>query len=354
MRILLIFKGRERIGQCFDGVDTICRTLVRGLGALGHQVELVAPAGSEPLGVPMHLCRGTLQPSTHDAPRTDPQFAGSDSLLARMWAMARDLAPRFDVLLNLAYDWLPLYLGPFMGTPVAHLLTLSSSSDALDEAIVAAVKHNQNAVAAHSRAQAVTFPGGSAFRIVSAGIDSSLYEFSDTGDGSLAWMGRISPEKGLQDALAAAKISRRKIRILGKVQDAAYFDQCLRTAAGVDYEYMGFLPIAEAQRILRRASCLLFTSYGVEALGLVVLDALACGVPTVSYRCGGPSEVLTPATGIIVERDAGPTALAAAIPRAATLSRQACRQLVDSTYTLEAFARRVSDWLAAVRAPVEP
>ncbi len=73
------------------------------------------------------------------------------------WARAHQ--DEFDVILNLAYDWLPFYLTPFfVTTPLAHLVSMATLSDAMDEVIERAAALRPRNVAMHSQAQADTFP----------------------------------------------------------------------------------------------------------------------------------------------------------------------------------------------------
>ncbi|MFM7093104.1 MAG: glycosyltransferase, partial [Actinomycetota bacterium] len=77
-------------------------------------------------------------------------------------------------------------------------------------------------------------------------------------------------------------------------------------------------------------------------------EAMACGLPVVSYRRGGPSEVVDQGeTGFLVAPD-DVAALADALGRVGTLSRRACRERAAETHSTEAFAGRVEAWLAGV------
>jgi UDP-glucose:tetrahydrobiopterin glucosyltransferase len=87
------------------------------------------------------------------------------------------------------------------------------------------------------------------------------------------------------------------------------------------------------------------TSKWVEAFGNVAIEAMACGVPVVSYRRGGPSEVIVHGeTGYLVEPD-DIGGMVAALEGVPTLSRQKCRAHVEKEFSTDAFAVRSEMWL---------
>ena len=349
LRILAVSTPVSPLGGGADGgVALTVANLASDLQRRGHSLHVVAPAGSQLNGVPLLAVEGASQPTAVGESRHSPIHVQPDGVLERMWWRAADLQDAFDVLLNLAYDWLPFYLTPLLRTPVAHLVSMASLSDAMDRAICGTAMRFPGRVAVHTSAQAATFPCVSALRVVGGGIELARYHFSPAGDGTLAWVGRISPEKGLADALTAARMTRRPLRVMGYVQDATYWHQLREAFADVALEYLGFLGTDELQRTLGRCSALVMTPKWDEALGNVVMEALACGVPVVSYARGGPAELVHDGiAGLLVPPD-DVQALAAAITTAERLDRAACRQAAEARFSLEAFGGRIEAWLREV------
>jgi UDP-glucose:tetrahydrobiopterin glucosyltransferase len=86
----------------------------------------------------------------------------------------------------------------------------------------------------------------------------------------------------------------------------------------------------------------------VEAFGNVLIEALACGVPVISYRRGGPAEIVRDGeTGWLVEPDSV-EGLIAAIRKLDKIERRRCRQQAEQDYSLAALGERTEAWLAAV------
>ena len=86
----------------------------------------------------------------------------------------------------------------------------------------------------------------------------------------------------------------------------------------------------------------------VEAFGNVAIEAMACGVPVIAYRRGGPAEIIVDGeTGFLVEPD-DIDGLVAAVGRIDEIDRVECRQRVEEEYSIPALAGRVEKWLDAV------
>ncbi len=332
------------------GVEVTLRGLVRGLSARGHRVEVVAPAGSQAVGVRMHLVDGMRQESMQFLDRTSVIGTGDGSVLANMWTTVRLLAKHFDVVLNLAYDELPFVAAADAGRPVAHLISMSSLSDAMDAAIETMLRVAPETVAMHSRAQAATYVGGVAATIVGGGIDVDSCNFVEQPhvDGRVAFIGRVSAEKGLVDAARACAIACRPLHVWGLVQDVDEWARALDVMPPGAFVHRGFVAPDVLRSQIGECAALVMAPKWVEAFGNVAVEAMACGLPVVSYRRGGPIEVVDHGeTGFLVEPD-DTAGLADALARVGRLSRRACRERAVEAHSIEAFARRVEAWLAGV------
>ncbi|WP_035991730.1 glycosyltransferase family 4 protein [Leptolyngbya sp. KIOST-1] len=348
-RLLLISTPVGPLGSGLGGgVELTLQNLCQGLRARGHRVTVAAPEGSALAGVPVVEVAGQLQPTAHTQGRNTPITLPGDSVLGNLWRYARQHQGEFDLIVNLAYDWLPFYLSEFFDTPVAHFVTMGSLSEAMDEAIRQVARQFPGRLGAYTRTQADTFGVANTFVILGSAIDLAQYDFCASPGEALAWMGRISPEKGLEDALEAAAMAQVPLKILGKLEDANYWQRlCDRFPEAADC-YLGFLPTAELQQVLRQCRALVMTPRWVEAFGNVAIEALACGVPVIAYARGGPAEIVQPGvTGWLVPPDDVP-GLATAIARIDQLDRQACRRQAETDYSLDALAARFEQWFESI------
>lgn len=330
------------------GVELTLANIAYALQQRGHQIHVVAPLGSSLDGVSLVPISGALQTLAQTQLRGAPIQMPADAVLAAMWDYAGQAQQEYDVLLNFAYDWLPFYLTPWLDRPVAHLVSMGSLSDAMDGAIAQVLAQFPGTVGLHTQAQADTFPFGAGCRVLQNGFDLSQYTFEPQPGNELAWVGRIAPEKGLEDAIAAAARCCTPLNIFGTISDPGYWASIQQEYPNAPIHYRGFVALDELQQGLGQCKALLVTPKWIEAFGNVVIEALACGVPVIAYRRGGPAELICHGqTGWLVEPDSV-MGLVEAIARINDINRRTCRQDAEINYSLSAMGQRVDAWLSAI------
>ncbi len=336
------------IGSGFGGgAELTLLNIASELRRRGYEIDVVAPAGSHLEGIPIAQIPGNVQIPAQIQARDTPITMPANSVLANMWEYARSHQHHYDLILNFAYDWLPIYLTPFFQSPVAHLIGMSSISQFMDEAVVQLAQQFPQQIAFHTQTQAATF-GLTNMRCLSNGIDLTAYTFCPTPQKQLAWVARLAPEKGLEDAIAAAQQANLPLKIMGMMQDEEYWQQICEHYPNAQMEYLGFLPRAELQVALGSCAGMLMTHQWIEAFGNVVIEALACGVPTIAYQRGGPAEIVRDGqTGFLVEPDNIP-GLVSAIVRLGEIDGHACRQQAEQEFSLTALGDRCEQWIQAI------
>ncbi|MDX2255803.1 MAG: glycosyltransferase family 4 protein [Pseudanabaenaceae cyanobacterium bins.39] len=325
------------------GVELTIQNAAKALMARGHYVEIVAPEGSCTNVTKLVAIAGSLQTSAQTEVGTEMVAFPQNSVLENMWSYAREVQDQFDLLFNFAYDWLPLYLTPFLRRPVAHWISMSSLSPVMDQMVSKTVLYCPDAIAVNTRACADTFESGDRLMIMGKGIDVSQYKFvANPQQPSLAWVGRISPEKGLEDAAQAAQATGMPLHVFGLIQDHDYWQQIQTQFPQIHYE--GFLATADLQAKLGQSSALLMTPRWVEAFGNAAIEAFACGVPVIAYRSGGLTEIVRHGqTGFLVDMG-DVSGLVKAVLQLGQIDRLACRQQVEAEYSLEVWGDRLDRW----------
>src|SRR5207248_2458532 len=159
--------------------------------------------------------------------------------------------------------------------------------------------------------------------------------------GYLAFLGRISPEKGPNLAIEIAARSGMPLKIAAKVDNAdlAYYQAeirpMLREYADV-VEFIGEIGEQEKGDFLGGAVGLLFPVDWPEPFGLVMIEAMACGTPVIAFDRGSMPEVIENGiTGFIVSSMAEAVA---ATKHLDTLDRAHIRSVFETRFT----ARRMA------------
>ncbi|MGL6278016.1 MAG: glycosyltransferase family 4 protein [Gaiella sp.] len=176
-------------------------------------------------------------------------------------------------------------------------------------------------------------------------VDIDRYAVSREPTDALAFLGRMSPDKGAHHAIDVAVRSGRPLRIAAKCQEPgerAYFEQYVEPRLGGEIEFLGELDHDDKIELLRTSSCLLFPIDWEEPFGLVMIEAMACGTPVVATRRGSVPEVVSHGrTGVIVESVAQ---MAGAIEEAVALDEATIRAEVRRRFSVE---RMIDGYLTA-------
>ena len=326
------------------GVELSLYNIAQEMLRRGHSLQILAPVGSKLAQLPIVEIPGNVQIIAQSQARNTPIMMPDHAVLANMWEYARQVQGEYDLIVNFAYDWLPVYLTPFFDKVIAHFVSMGSLSEAMDKIIKGVEYRFPGTIGFYTPSQAATFALNSECTYLSSGVDLSLYKFCPQPDNYLAWLGRIAPEKALEDAVEAAQLANIPLKIMGKIQDEDYWQKICQSYPNAPMEYLGFLSTTDMQQQLRSCKALLMTPRWIEAFGNVAIEALACGVPVIAYRRGGPAEIVIDGkTGFLVEPDSV-KGLVSAIARLPEIDRANCRQSAETDYSLEALGDRFDNW----------
>jgi glycosyltransferase involved in cell wall biosynthesis len=178
-------------------------------------------------------------------------------------------------------------------------------------------------------------------------LPEDLYTFRNTPGTYLAFLGRISPEKGVDQAITIAQRVGMPHKIAAKVDqaDSEYFRDVVQPLLGdTRVQCVGEVGEGKKDDFLGQAYALLFPIEWPEPFGLVMIEALACGTPVIAYGRGSVPEVLeNGVTGYIVE---SLEAAVQAVAQISAISRTRCRAVFEERF---AASRMAQDYLRIYR-----
>jgi glycosyltransferase involved in cell wall biosynthesis len=191
-----------------------------------------------------------------------------------------------------------------------------------------------------SDAQRASVPWAGWEGTIHHGLPTDLYLPARGDGGYLAFIGRISPEKGVEKAIKIARRAGIPLKIAAKIDKADldyYNDKIKRQLMGSGVEFIGEIGDREKGEFLGRAMALLFPIDWPEPFGLVMIEAMANGTPVIAFRRGSVPEIIDEGvTGFVVDSI---DEAVAAIPRAAALDPSGVRHCFEERFSVERMAR---------------
>ncbi|WP_213290467.1 glycosyltransferase family 4 protein [Bradyrhizobium sp. sGM-13] len=318
--------------RLYGGTERVVAYLTEELVRQGHQVTLFASEDS--------ITSAELVPCTPRALRLDPDVRDALPHHMVMLDKVRERADEFDVLhFHVDYLHFPLFRCERSRT----LTTLHGRQDLADH-MPFYRRFSDMPLVSISNAQRTPLPGVNFVDTVYHGLPVGLHTPSlDRHDRYLAFLGRISPEKRPDRAIAIARAAGLPLKIAAKVDkaDDAYFrDVIAPMLDGGGIEFIGEINDNAKGEFLGQAAGLLFPIDWPEPFGLVMIEAMACGTPVLAFRCGSVPEIIEDGlTGRIVS---DVDEAVRAVPGLLALDRKAIRARFEERFSA---ARMAADYV---------
>lgn len=240
--------------------------------------------------------------------------------------------PSIDVLHNHSFSAIPFFLSSIINTPMLHTL---HDPPVVRPNIIEALRFHKNCgyslnivglSQTHVQLWNAYYPIN---YLIHPGLDiEMLPSISDVHDGSLAFVGRIVPDKGVEDAIHVAAMLGKPLDIYGAphLSSTSYFETrvqpLLEKHANVTYH--GLVSQSELFHGLRRAQALLFPVKWEEPCGLAIIEAMSVGTPVIMYDRGSARDLIKEEiNGFVVAPDSL-QAMAEAVKKTERINRTLC------------------------------
>lgn len=334
MRIAQVAPLFESVPPAFyGGSERVVSWLTEELVRLGHEVTLFASGDSK--------TAARLVPACEKALWRDKACRETLPHQVRMLELVFRDVTQFDIIhFHCDYIHFPLvrrYRHPTLTTlhGYVHTHDLRDLLEEYRDVPLASISDNQRASTPEANWQGT----------IHHGLPRDLHTFSPDGGEYLAFLGRVSPEKGLERAIEIARRTGISLKIAAKIyaEDRSYFEhdiQPLLEKSAAFVEFVGEVGGAAKDEFLGKAKALLFPVDWPEPFGLVMIEAMACGTPVIGWRNGSVPEVIRDGVNGFVVSSVDEAV--ECVGKLSSLERSACREIFETRFLVE---RMTTDYL---------
>jgi glycosyltransferase involved in cell wall biosynthesis len=223
------------------------------------------------------------------------------------------------------------------GTPIVTTVHGPTTPAAIERYRAAAAGGVEVVAISHEQVRsAPTVP----FRtVIHHGVDVEAFPLGSGDGGYVLFLGRMSPDKGPHRAIEIARAAGRRILLAAKMWDAdehRYFAERVEPMLGEDAVFLGAVAGVQKLELLAGAEALLNPIRWPEPFGLVMIEALACGTPVLSFAAGAAPEIVEHGrTGFLCADEAD---MVRALDEVRGLDRAACRASAQSRFSADRMA----------------
>lgn len=305
--------------------EQMASNVTEGLIALGVDVTLFATGNS--------ITNAKLEAVTeagYEEDRTLDAKVVECLQISNLMEQAND----FDIIHN-HFDFLPLTYAGLISTPILTTIHGFSSKRILP------VYQKYNSLCHYvsisnaDRADELNY-----LATVYNGLNVDEFSFVEKPADYLLFFGRIHPDKGPLDAIKIAIASKKKLYLVGLVQDPHYFETQIKPELNDQIVYLGLAGPKKRNELLGNALALLHPIAFDEPFGLSVAEAMLCGTPVIAYNRGSmPELIIHEQTGFLVKNVDEAVKAVAELPH---INRAKCRSWSEEKFSKE---RMVSDYV---------
>lgn len=335
MKIAILAPFEEPVPPIkYGGIELVVYNLAEELHEIGHGITLLA-SGDSHTSAKLAQCVPkairTLKLARNQKTRVALNYQG----LAK--AIEFINSGNFDIVHN-HFGWPFLLFSKSINCPIVTTLhgTLADPTEKLMYS-----EYKESAFISISDSQRKHNSELNYIATVYNGINVSTFDYSDKPLDYLAFLGRISPEKGPSYAIEIAKKTNRRLIIAAKIDpvDEQYFEDKIKPLIdGDQISFIGEIGHSDKVKLLKNARVLLSPLQWDEPFGIVNIEAMACGTPVIAINRGSmPEIIVNEKTGYLCSSI---DEMIDRLPSIDKISRSACRRHVEENFSSKLMAER--------------
>ena len=344
-RILIIVDPQIPVPPTtYGGIERIVQALCSELSKRGNTVDLIAGPGSRSFGGNIYI---------HRAPGKDRFDRALRKVVFQIISFMA--SRRSDVIINFGrLD----YLETIVRTKVPLLICFQNPVVQFEVDWVLRRRKSSVRFVGISLAQVQELKPENRITVIHNATDVDLFTPSVAPDQPpyLAFLGRITYNKGADTAIRIARRCGLKLKLAGNISNeeggAEFFEREIRPQLGSQIEWIGPVDDDAKHKLLAGAVALLFPIRWPEPFGIVMVESLACGTPVIATRCASTPEVIDDGvTGFLCDDE---DEMVGAVAKLSTIDRSECRTAAKTKFSVEVMVQnylRVIENLISPEAP---
>lgn len=306
-----------------QGIYGVVGNLSNGLVDAGHDVTLYSAGDA----ITKATIRSMIPQHAHVRKISEKEILREN---LETISLCYEHAANHDII-HSHFSMMSCYFSQLVKTPTVHSLHSPIPPDLLPHLN----KYPKERLISFSHAQRKLNPKLHWVATVYHGIDTAALEYRDQPEDYFLYLGRITEQKGVHHAIAAAKEAGVRLFIAGMTYPGeGYWTKEIEPHIdGHQIRFLGQASFEQKVKLLQGARALLFPTLYDEVFGLVIIEALACGTPTIGFANGAVPEIIKHGkTGFVVD---SVKQMTAAIQKIDKISRQACRDRAENFFSIE-------------------
>lgn len=324
------------------GIERIAEGMINELLARGHEATLIGAGQCETKAKFIQIFPQTISERKFDSATVEVSrpLRIETAYIAKVMEYLLDNDGEFDVVFNhMRGGYLLLPLARFLKTPIISVMHLPIFEEVAD---VLRMFENPNVITISS-AQRKPAPDVNYLATVYNGVNLAEFPFNPKPNDYFLFMGAMGEHKAPHLAIEAAKAAGVKLILVGGKKREPYFSQkILPQIDNKRIQYVGEVSGEKRIELFKNAQGFLFPIQWEEPFGLVVIEAMACGVPIIAFNRGAMAEIIENGkNGFLVENA---DKMAEAIGKINQIDRAACRRTVEEKFT---YQKMVDGYLSA-------